>query len=174
MKHYATSLLIHGAVVGGIALSFYTGSLHSPQLIPASNHGTDEIIGNFEASTPTAPGPGSIKKSAPKNSATPSGTDTVDPYLLSIRTAIERETTFTFPKSRLPLKAVVELVIKSDGNLHNVTLVEESRDPVLNRNLLATVKRAAPFPKPAENFLSEDGVFRARLPFEFQTKRENR
>lgn len=45
-------------------------------------------------------------------------------------------------------KAVVAFIVMENGTASNIRLVESSGIPLLDRSALATIKRAAPFPRP--------------------------
>jgi len=74
----------------------------------------------------------------------------VKDHFAYIKDKIEKEIVYPRIARRRGLegKVILSFVICEDGTVHDINIVEESGYTILDKNAVATVKRAAPFPPP--------------------------
>ncbi len=67
-----------------------------------------------------------------------------------VRNLIVKNLSFPATARRMGLtgKIVVAFLLKEDGQIENITVVESSGHDILDNNVVATIRRISPFPKP--------------------------
>ena len=84
-----------------------------------------------------------------------------DSYIVDLDKHIKNQWQLPEWLSKRDLKAQARVTIDSNGNILSSKIVKSSGNPSYDDEVLATIQRAAPFPKPPEKFtniLSVDGI----------------
>jgi protein TonB len=147
------------------------GPRPQPQKVEKADKTPEEQVAPATAAPASIPAPRAPVNAAPINSPSPSMIAARQSYNGLLHAQLKRN--FRYPRisqqRREEGQVLMRMVLDRDGNLLEVTLLRGSGHERLNREALATARRASPLPVPPPEIMTGD-TLRREVPFGFSLR----